>query len=91
MKIVDLWSDTLTKPTQEMREAVLKLMMIFCEDSTVKVLQETTVKMVGMEDALFVCSRTMGNLIGNRYSTLYVYISTFICITSFVNFIHLKK
>ena len=55
------------------------------------VLQETTAYMVGMEDALFVCSGTMGNLIASRYSTLYVYILTFICITSFINFIHLKR
>ncbi|XP_043523060.1 probable low-specificity L-threonine aldolase 2 isoform X3 [Frieseomelitta varia] len=66
VKIVDLRSDTLTKPTQKMREALSSAEVgddVFCEDPTVKVLQETTAKMVGMEDALFVCSGTMGNLI----------------------------
>ncbi|XP_043603699.1 probable low-specificity L-threonine aldolase 1 isoform X8 [Bombus pyrosoma] len=64
--VVDLRSDTLTKPTQKMREALSSAEVgddVFHEDPTVKVLQETAAKMVGMEDALFVCSGTMANLI----------------------------
>ena len=64
--VVDLRSDTLTKPTQKMREALSSAEVGddgFHEDPTVKVLQETAAKMVGMEDALFVCSGTMANLI----------------------------
>ncbi|XP_043603696.1 probable low-specificity L-threonine aldolase 1 isoform X5 [Bombus pyrosoma] len=71
--VVDLRSDTLTKPTQKMREALSSAEVgddVFHEDPTVKVLQETAAKMVGMEDALFVCSGTMANLIAKTESLL---------------------
>ncbi|XP_043603693.1 probable low-specificity L-threonine aldolase 1 isoform X3 [Bombus pyrosoma] len=70
--VVDLRSDTLTKPTQKMREALSSAEVgddVFHEDPTVKVLQETAAKMVGMEDALFVCSGTMANLIARSYGS----------------------
>ncbi|XP_076750243.1 uncharacterized protein LOC143423063 [Xylocopa sonorina] len=64
--VVDLRSDTLTKPTKKMREAMFNAEVgddVFHEDLTVKKLEEIAAKMVGMEAALFVCSGTMGNLV----------------------------
>lgn len=65
-KVVDLRSDTFTKPTKKMREAMFNAEVgddVFDEDPTVKILQKKAAEMVGMEDALFVSSGTMGNLI----------------------------
>lgn len=64
--VIDFRSDTFTKPTKKMREAIFRAEVgddVFNEDPTVKVLQEKAAKMIGMEDAIFVCSGTMGNLI----------------------------
>ncbi|KYN13840.1 L-allo-threonine aldolase, partial [Trachymyrmex cornetzi] len=64
--IVDLRSDTLTKPTTAMRKAMYEAQVgddVFDEDPTVKVLQNKAATLVGKEDALFVSSGTMGNLI----------------------------
>ncbi|XP_053979093.1 L-allo-threonine aldolase [Hylaeus volcanicus] len=64
--VIDLRSDTLTKPTKRMREAMFNAEVgddVYGEDSTVKKLEEKAAEMVGMEDAIFVCSGTMGNLI----------------------------
>ncbi|CAK9799014.1 Low-specificity L-threonine aldolase 1 [Anthophora plagiata] len=64
--VIDLRSDTLTKPTKKMREAMYNAEVgddVYGEDPTVKKLEETAAKMVGMEAAIFVCSGTMGNLI----------------------------
>lgn len=36
------------------------------------VLQEKAAKMIGMEDAIFVCSGTMGNLISSKYNKFYI-------------------
>ncbi|SFR13681.1 low-specificity L-threonine aldolase [Desulfoscipio geothermicus] len=64
MKIVDLRSDTVTRPTQEMREAMYRAEVgddVLGEDPTVRRLEETAADMVGKEAALFVTSGTMGN------------------------------
>ncbi|XP_076652024.1 L-allo-threonine aldolase [Halictus rubicundus] len=64
--VIDLRSDTLTKPTKRMREAMFSAEVgddVFCEDPTVRVLEETAACMLDMEAALFVSSGTMGNLI----------------------------
>lgn len=64
MITVDLRSDTVTKPTQEMREAIARAEVgddVLGEDPTVKRLEETAAEMVGKEAALFVASGTMGN------------------------------
>ncbi|XP_018337200.1 PREDICTED: probable low-specificity L-threonine aldolase 2 [Trachymyrmex septentrionalis] len=64
--IVDLRSDTLTKPTNAMRKAMYEAQVgddVFDEDPTVKELQKKAATLVGKEDALFVSSGTMGNLI----------------------------
>ena len=66
MHIVDLRSDTLTKPTPEMRRAMAEAEVgddVFGEDPTVKRLEEMGAGRVGKEAALFVASGTMGNLV----------------------------
>ncbi|XP_011332668.1 probable low-specificity L-threonine aldolase 2 isoform X2 [Ooceraea biroi] len=64
--IVDLRSDTLTKPTMAMRKAMYEAEVgddIYEEDPTVADLQRKAAELLGKEDALFVSSGTMGNLI----------------------------
>ncbi len=66
MKKVDLRSDTITKPTGEMRKAMSNAQVgddVFGEDPTVNKLEEMAAAITGKEDALFVCSGTMGNLV----------------------------
>lgn len=63
---VDLRSDTLTLPTSGMRQAMAEAELgddVFGEDPTVNRLQERAAALLGKEDALFVASGTMGNLL----------------------------
>jgi len=65
MEYIDLRSDTVTKPTPEMREAMAKAEVgddVYEDDPTVNHLQEMAAEMTGYEAALFVASGTMGNL-----------------------------
>ena len=66
MKHIDLRSDTVTKPTEEMREAMKNALVgddVFRDDPTVNELEEYAAKLFGMESALFVSSGTQGNLV----------------------------
>ncbi len=66
MKIIDLRSDTVTLPTDEMREAMCNAVLgddVFGEDPTVNKLQEVAAAFMGREAALLVASGTMGNLV----------------------------
>jgi len=66
MKKIDLRSDTVTVPTQEMREAMLSAEVgddVYGEDPTVNRLEAVTAEKVGKEAGLFVTSGTQGNLI----------------------------
>jgi threonine aldolase len=66
MHIVDLRSDTVTKPTPEMRRAMAEAEVgddVFGEDPTVNRLQAMAAERMGKEAALFVASGTMGNLV----------------------------
>jgi len=66
MEYVDLRSDTVTKPTPEMREAMAEAEVgddVYRDDPTVNRLEELAADMLGKEAALFVPSGTMGNLI----------------------------
>ena len=66
MDIVDLRSDTVTKPTLAMRRAMAKATVgddVLGEDPTVKQLEEMAAARMGKEAGLFVPSGTMGNLI----------------------------
>ena len=62
--IIDLISDTVTKPTAKMLEVMMHAKVgddVFKSDPTVNELQEKAAKMFGMEDALFFPSGTMAN------------------------------
>ncbi|MGE5629998.1 MAG: low-specificity L-threonine aldolase [Caulobacteraceae bacterium] len=64
MRYIDLRSDTVTQPTDEMRKAMAKAIVgddVYGDDPTMNLLEETAAKMVGKEAALFVPSGTMGN------------------------------
>ncbi|MFN4110937.1 MAG: low-specificity L-threonine aldolase [Ignavibacteria bacterium] len=64
MKVIDLRSDTVTKPSKEMREFMMVAEVgddVFGEDPTVNKLQEKVAELLGKEAALFVPSGTMGN------------------------------
>lgn len=64
--MIDLRSDTITKPTEEMRKAMYEAEVgddVYGEDPTVKKLEETAAEILGKEAALFVTSGTQGNQI----------------------------
>jgi len=69
MRIVDLRSDTFTKPSPEMWEMLKSLDNskigddVFGEDPTVNALEERAAKLVGKEAAVYVTSGTQGNLV----------------------------
>jgi threonine aldolase len=70
--MIDLRSDTVTKPTAGMREAMAQAEVgddVYGEDPTVNWLQEKAAEMLGMEAALFVPSGMMGNQIAVRVHT----------------------
>src|SRR5512136_1411165 len=72
MDWVDLRSDTVTKPTPEMRQAMASAEVgddVYLEDPTVNRLQERAAQIVQKEAALFVPSGTMGNQIAIRVHT----------------------
>lgn len=61
---IDLRSDTVTQPTQEMRDAMYKATVgddILGDDITVKELEDLSAKMLGKDAGLFVSSGTMAN------------------------------
>lgn len=66
MDFIDLRSDTVTKPTPEMRAAMAEAEVgddVFCDDPTVNRLEAMAAERVGKEAAIFVPSGTMGNLL----------------------------
>lgn len=63
---VDLRTDTISKPTNEMRRAMANAIVgddVYGEDPTVAELERKSSELLGKEDALFVPSGTMANLI----------------------------
>jgi threonine aldolase len=67
--LVDLRSDTVTRPTAGMRKVMADAEVgddVYAEDPTVRALEERTAALFGHEAALFVPSGTMGNQIGMR-------------------------
>ncbi|HEY9107487.1 MAG TPA: low-specificity L-threonine aldolase [Roseateles sp.] len=63
--VVDLRSDTVTKPTPTMREAIAAATVgddVFGDDPTVNALQERVAALLGKEAALFMASGTQSNL-----------------------------
>ncbi len=66
MRIVDLRSDTVTRPTLKMRQAMMDADVGddgFGDDPTTNRFEKIAAESVGKEDALFVPTGTMGNLI----------------------------
>lgn len=64
MKFIDLRSDTVTEPTQNMRQAMFTAEVgddVYGDDPTIKALENYAAELVGKEAALFVPSGTFGN------------------------------
>lgn len=63
--VIDLRSDTVTRPTPAMREAMMNAIVgddQYGEDPTVNELEELSARMLGKDAGVFVPSGTMGNL-----------------------------
>ena len=72
MEIIDLRSDTVTKPSLEMRTAMIAAEVgddVYGEDPTVNRLQEKVAALLGKEAALFVPSGVMANQLGLKVHT----------------------
>jgi len=70
--IIDLRSDTVTKPTPAMRRAMFEAEVgddVYGEDPTVNRLEQRAAEITGKEAALFVPTGTMGNTIGVKVHT----------------------
>ena len=66
MDVLDLRSDTVTHPTDEMRRAMAAAPVgddVWGEDPTVNALEEGAAELLGKEAGLFVSTGTMGNLV----------------------------
>src|SRR6201998_4314218 len=71
-KVVDLRSDTVTRPTPAMRRAMAEAEVgddVYLEDPTVNALEARAAEVFGKEAALFVPSGCMGNLIAIKVWT----------------------
>ena len=71
-RVIDLRSDTVTKPTPAMRRAMAEAEVgddVYGEDPTVNRLEERAAEIMGKEAALFVPSGTMGNTIAVKLHT----------------------
>jgi threonine aldolase len=71
-EMIDLRSDTVTKPSNEMRAAMAAAVVgddVYGEDPTVNLLEQRAAETFGREAALFVPTGTMGNQIGIRLHT----------------------
>lgn len=72
-KTLDFRSDTVTRPSAAMREAMANAQVgddVFGEDPTVKRLEQRTAEMLGKEAAIYVPSGTMSNQLGVKVHTL---------------------
>jgi threonine aldolase len=72
MNVIDLRSDTVTKPTPAMRRAMMEAEVgddVYGEDPTVNRLERRAAEIVGKEAALFVPTGTMGNTIAVKVLT----------------------
>jgi threonine aldolase len=70
--MIDLRSDTVTKPTLAMRQAMMEAEVgddVYGEDPTVNLLEQRAAEIMGKEAALFVPTGTMGNTIAVKLLT----------------------
>ncbi|MBL7866230.1 MAG: threonine aldolase, partial [Cyclobacteriaceae bacterium] len=70
--VIDLRSDTVTKPTPAMRDAMFQAEVgddVFGEDPSVKKLEEKCARLLGMDVAVYCPSGTMTNQIGIKVLT----------------------
>jgi threonine aldolase len=70
--MIDLRSDTVTKPTVQMRKAMAEAEVgddVYGEDPTINLLQEKAAEIFGKEAALFVPTGSMGNQIAVKLHT----------------------
>ena len=66
MKIIDLRSDTITLPTEKMRQAMYEAELgddVFGEDPTINKLEQLAAELMGKEASLFTPSGTMSNIL----------------------------
>ena len=66
MSLIDLRSDTVSKPSSQMRRAMAEAEVgddVFGDDPTVHALEERAAELLAKEAGLFVASGTMGNLV----------------------------
>ena len=71
-QFIDLRSDTVTRPSPEMRRAMLEAEVgddVYAEDPTINKLEARAAAIFGREAALFVPSGTMGNQIAIKLHT----------------------
>src|ERR1700737_277840 len=72
LNVVDLRSDTVTRPTPEMRRAMAEAEVgddVYAEDPTVNQLEREAAKLFGKDAAIFVPTGCMGNLIAIKVWT----------------------
>ena len=70
--MIDLRSDTVTRPSDSMREAAAEAPVgddVYGDDPTINELEDRAAELVGMDAAMFVPSGTMGNQIAIRVHT----------------------
>ena len=70
--VIDLRSDTVTRPTPEMRRAMFEAEVgddVYGEDPTVNLLEKRAAEVFGQEAAIFVPTGTMGNQIAIKIHT----------------------
>lgn len=65
-KVIDLRSDTVTRPSSGMYDAMMSAPLgddVYGDDESINALEQQVAQMLGKEDAIFVSSGTMSNLI----------------------------
>jgi threonine aldolase len=65
-RVIDLRSDTVTRPTDAMRRAMAEADVgddVFGDDPTINALEERSAELLGKDAGVFVASGTMGNLV----------------------------
>ncbi|MDC6126867.1 beta-eliminating lyase-related protein, partial [Burkholderia gladioli] len=70
--MIDLRSDTCSRPTSAMREAIASAEVgddVYGDDPSVKALEREVAELLGKEDAVYMVTGTMTNQVGIRAHT----------------------